>query len=254
MPTEARLDASSLLGFLLVLARVSVMFVFVPIPGSRAVPETARVILILALTIALYPLWPRPEAAVSAGLLVLWIAVEAAFGLAAGLLVGFASEIFVFAVQAVAVQAGFSYASAIDPSSEADSGVLQIIGQLTANLFFFLFGMHAVVLRALARSLEVFPPGAAVQLPAAEVLAGAGAAMMQLGLRLSLPVAALLMLADVTLALIGRIQSQLQLLSLAFPIKMLGALAVFAALTPLMPVLYRLAMRHTTRALFELVR
>ncbi|MBI5086271.1 MAG: flagellar biosynthetic protein FliR, partial [Acidobacteria bacterium] len=134
------------------------------------------------------------------------------------------------------------------------SGVMQIIGQLTANLFFFVFGMHAIVLRALARSLEVFPPGSAVQLPAAEVLAGAGTAMMQLGLRLSLPVAALLMLADVTLALLGRIQSQLQLLSLVFPIKMLGALAVFAALVPLMPVLYQMAMRYPARALFELMR
>jgi len=42
----------------------------------------------------------------------------------------------------------------------------------------------------------------------------------------------LLLLIDVALALLGRIQQQLQLLSLAFPAKMLATLAILAALAP----------------------
>jgi flagellar biosynthesis protein FliR len=46
---------------------------------------------------------------------------------------------------------------------------------------------------------------------------------------------ALLVMVDVSLALLGRLNSQLQLLSLAFPAKMLTALAVLAWVAPLVP-------------------
>ena len=48
--------------------------------------------------------------------------------------------------------------------------------------------------------------------------------MFSVGLRLALPVVALLVMVDVALALLGRLNPQLQLLSLAFPVKMLTAL------------------------------
>ena len=49
-------DAS---GFLLTLARVAGVFVFVPMPGIGGVVNPARVMLAFSITIALYPLWPR---------------------------------------------------------------------------------------------------------------------------------------------------------------------------------------------------
>ena len=47
-------------------------------------------------------------------------------------------------------------------------------------------------------------------------------------MRLALPVVALLMLVDLALALLGRLNAQLQLLTLAFPAKMLAALLLLA--------------------------
>ena len=57
MPAERHaLSSATLYGFLLVLARVSGVFVFVPIPGlRRTLRRPARVVLSLALTLALYP-------------------------------------------------------------------------------------------------------------------------------------------------------------------------------------------------------
>jgi flagellar biosynthetic protein FliR len=76
--------------------------------------------------------------------------------------------------------------------------------------------------------------------------------MFTLGLRVALPVIALLLLIDVALALLGRMQQQLQLLSLAFPIKMMAALGVLCALAPLMPKLYSGAASRTISALWHL--
>jgi flagellar biosynthetic protein FliR len=63
-----------------------------------------------------------------------------------------------------------------------------------------------------------------------EPLIHAVAGVFSTGLRLALPIIALLMMSDLTLAMFGRINSQLQLLSLSFPLKMLLALAVMTVL------------------------
>jgi flagellar biosynthetic protein FliR len=63
--------------------------------------------------------------------------------------------------------------------------------------------------------------------------------MFSTGLRLALPVVAILVLVDVSLALLGRINSQLQLLTVAFPIKMMVGLFVLSWVAMLLPTLFR---------------
>ena len=59
-----------------------------------------------------------------------------------------------------------------------------------------------------------------------------------------MPVVALLILVDVSLALLGKLNSQLQLLTLAFPAKMLVALLVLSWIGSLFPRLLREASGH----------
>lgn len=249
MWTEAPFADFPLQGFLLVLARVAGLFTAIPVPGARSLAEPVRAGFVLALALSLAPLWPavRPS---GAGQMAVWLAGELAFGLAVGLLAGFAAETLVFAAQAVALQAGFAYASTIDPSSQADSSVLQLLAQLAAGLLFFTAGLDHAAVRAIAHSLEAFPPGASwngpMWLPAIQQM---GASVLELGLRLALPVAGLLLLADLALALCSRLQSQLQLLSMAFPLKMLMALAALAAAAPLAAWIHRTAAAEGLAAL-----
>jgi flagellar biosynthesis protein FliR len=249
-------DPGVLIAFLLVVFRLGGMFAFVPIPGSKMVVEPAKLILILSLTVALQPAWPRVDAgALTAGRLAAWVAGECLFGTGVGVLVGMLSECLVFGAQAVTMQAGFSYASTFDPGSQADSTVLQTTAQLAANLLFFACGVDRIVLRAFARSLEACPPGSVeIGWQSASRLTHFGGEMLELGVRLALPVAGLLLLTDVTLALAGRLQSQLQLLSLAFPVKMLGSLAMLAILAPMMAWAYRAGILRMTEALSTFLR
>jgi flagellar biosynthetic protein FliR len=75
--------------------------------------------------------------------------------------------------------------------------------------------------------------------------------MLSTGLRLALPVAALLILIDFALALVGRVQQQLQLLSLAFPGKMAAALAILAVLAPVVPRIFNSAAQRTLTVLWH---
>ena len=77
--------------------------------------------------------------------------------------------------------------------------------------------------------------------------------MLVTGLRIALPIAALLLLIDISLALLGRMQQQLQLLSLAFPAKMLAALVLLAAMAPMLPKLFDTTAQRTLTALWRLV-
>src|ERR1044071_4544437 len=116
------LPVSTLFAFLLVLARVAGFVTFLPVPGFRGTPDSTRVVLAIAISLALFPVWPAlPDAVPSTGQLVVWVFAEAGFGLAAGLAVAFLTEGFQLAAQVLGLQAGYGYASTIDPASEADS-------------------------------------------------------------------------------------------------------------------------------------
>jgi flagellar biosynthetic protein FliR len=62
--------------------------------------------------------------------------------------------------------------------------------------------------------------------------------MFSTALRLALPVLALMVMIDIALALLGRINAHLQLLTVAFPAKMLVALALLASTMVFLPVVY----------------
>jgi len=232
---------SLVLAFLLVLARVGGALAFVPLPGVRQGPRGARAVLAGAVAIALYPAWPRlsgspPDVGTLAG----WLLSEAALGITAGLAVAFLNEGFSLAAQIFGLPAGYSYAATIDPATEAESTVLLVLAQLAAGLLFFALDMHLELLRVFARSLEVYPPGSfALGEGQMRAIVKLGAGMFAVGVRLAMPVIALLLLVDVALSLLSRIHAQLQLLMMAFPVKMLAALAMMAATLAAYPRLYR---------------
>ncbi|MBZ5676713.1 MAG: flagellar biosynthetic protein FliR [Acidobacteriia bacterium] len=237
MGTDLKLEIGTLYAFLLVLVRVSGVFVFVPLPGINAGPGIIRVALSASITLALMPLWPAiPSAGLSFGTLVGWILAEAGLGIGVGIAVAFLAEIFQMGAQILSLQAGYSFASTIDPTSGADSSVLLAIAQTSAGLLFFATGLDHQVLQAFAQSLRVHPPGQVVlNASMLNQVVQTGSVMFSTGLRLVLPILAMLLIVDISLALLGRLNSQLQLITLAFPIKMLVSLALLAWLVLVFP-------------------
>ena len=73
--------------------------------------------------------------------------------------------------------------------------------------------------------------------------------MFSVGVKLAFPVVVLLLLLDISLALTGRMQAQLQLLSLAFPAKMIAAVLLLSVLTATFPTVFEKAAELTFRTL-----
>jgi flagellar biosynthetic protein FliR len=240
MPGSLVLSLSTVLGFLLTLVRVGGVFVFVPIPGLNAVLSPARVILVLGITIALFAQWPHVNGAPSAGLFVMWLLVEASLGVGIGLTVGFVTEAFAMGAQLIGLQAGYSFASTVDPSTQADSTVLIVLTQTTTGMLFFAMGLHREIIRVFAYSMETFPAGSFVlSREAALKTVSAASVVFSTGLRLALPLIAVMVMLDISLALLGRVNAQLNLLTIAFPVKMTVGLVLLSWVALLFPVLMR---------------
>jgi flagellar biosynthetic protein FliR len=247
------LPVSTMLAFLFVLARVAGVVAFLPVPGFRNATELTRVVLAVSFTFALFPVWPSlPDELPSFGVLIGTAFAEAGFGLVVGLAVAFLNEGFQLAAQVLGVQAGFGFATTVDPTSQADSGVLQVMMTLLTGLLFFTLGLDREIVRVLAMSFQKFPAGTwAPSTASLEGVLHLSGGMFTMGLRLAMPVIALLLMLDFSLALLGRMQQQLQLLSLAFPVKMLAAIAILAMLAPVIVRLYESSAAKTMEALWR---
>jgi flagellar biosynthetic protein FliR len=192
--------------------------------------------------------------AVTVPVLAGWALAEAAVGLAIGVSVAIALEAFTLAAQVLGLQAGYAYASTIDPNTEADSGILLVFAQLMSGMLFFAMGLDREILRLFAQSLEKVPAGEYVFGRAtAEPLIRLGATLFSVGVRLALPVVALLVMVDVALALLGRINAQLQLLSLAFPAKMLITLILLSWMASMFPRMLREISGHAWTAAYRML-
>ncbi len=242
MPAEPVSLAALACGFLLALARVGAVFAFVPFAGWRSATEPARIVFVLAITLALEPHWPKvAPAGMPLMNLVLRAIGETTIGLAVGVAVALLIEAFVMGAQLIAIQAGYSYASTVDPSSQADSNVLQALSQLFATLLLLSFDADRYLIRVMASTLAL-----GAELTASESMWQQWHRLMDLGahvwvaaLRLSAPLLLLLLLVDLALSCMGRINTHLQLLSVAFPLKILATIAFLAILAGSIPPAFR---------------
>ncbi len=241
MHAELTISASTLIAFVLVLSRMVGVFVFVPLPVKEAGPSMARIAFGFATALALFPRWPVIDArGLTLGTLTVWLVSEAALGTAMGLMVSFITEFLTFGAQILGLQAGYGYASVVDPTTQADSDVLPVLAQLTAGLLFFTTGLHRYVISAFAASLDRYPPGQfAVTPDLVRTVIKLSSNVFSVGLRLALPVIGLLLMTEVALALLSRVNSQLHIGMQAFPAKMMLTLVTLASVLLIVPVLYQ---------------
>ncbi len=183
------------------------------------------------------------------------IAGESALGLTIGLALGIVLDVFQMAAQEISLLAGLGYASTIDPTSGADSTVLLTTAQITAGLLFFVSGADRLLVKALAESMRLAPPES-ITLSKAWIPAMIQFAsqIFSSGLRLAAPLLALLLLADASLAIIGRVQAQLHLISLTMPVKLAATMLLLSATIALQPDFFASLMAQWARLVEGILR
>lgn len=208
--------------------RVSAMLLVAPAFSVTVVPRRVRLALAVLLTLLLLPAAGRAAPPLTVAGLATEVAVGLILGAGAALLVT-AAEI---AGDVVSIQSGLSGAAVLDPLQGESTLVIAPLVRLTALTLLLSLDLHAVMLGALADSLEVVPLGAAGDLAAAADTALRSVAMLfVLGGQFAAPVLAASLTVTLALALLTRAAPQLNAFAIAFPVQIsVGLMTVGATL------------------------
>ncbi len=200
--------------------RVGAMFSFAPFLGSLSIPARIKAVLVLLITVLLYPFCTVPEISSGPGS---WTGIalsEVMLGLAMGLTGQLVFEGAQLAGQIVGFQFSFSLVNVIDPQTNVDTPVLSIFHQSMALLLLLVFNVHHWMLRGLAKSFAYVPIGSvSINSGAMHALFHAASGMWLAGVQMALPLLLVTLLIDVTVGFLTKASPQLPVLVLSVPLK-----------------------------------
>ncbi|MEP7381258.1 MAG: flagellar biosynthetic protein FliR [Gemmatimonadota bacterium] len=216
----------------LVGARVSGLVLVAPVFSARPVPMKVKSALVIMLSILMVPVAQShihrlpdltPTNIVGETL------IGFALGLGAAIIMGAAES----CGELLSIQIGLSGSAIMDPLSQQQTTAIgQLVHLFAISLVLALDG-HLVMLDALATSLQRLPVGSPLDIAAGlRSFVSLGSTLFALGLQFAAPVVAVVMIANVALAVLSRAAPQLQILQLAFPIQILVGLGTLVATLP----------------------
>jgi flagellar biosynthesis protein FliR len=223
-----------LAGFILVLARVSPLFLLAPVFSSRMLPLRARSVAAVAISFGLAP-WALHghhltlDVVTLGGLVVKELLVGLAYSFALGA---------VFAAVSVAgalldTAMGFSYGSLIDPITGNQSQILsQLYAMVGVLIFIAIDGDHWMI-EGLARSYDLIPIQSFPSLNA--LVGGADHAFVSIfasALELAAPVLLAVLITDAAMGMVARVMPQLNVFAVGFPAKIAVGLLVMGVSLP----------------------
>lgn len=220
---------AQMIGSVLVIGtRVSGLVLFAPFFGSAVIPPRIKVVLVIAITAVLYPVYSPHLQIVTISQWPLLVASETVVGIAMGVATNAVFEGAQMAGQVLSVQMGYSLVNILDPLTQVDSTVVAFFHQSLAMLIFLSLDVHHWILRAVANSFDYLPPGSATLNPVfLQALLHEGVIVLSLGIQIAAPVLSATLLADVVLGLMGKASPQMPLMLLGPAVKsMLGVLVL----------------------------
>jgi flagellar biosynthetic protein FliR len=230
----SQLAGNQLAGFILVLARVTPLFLLAPPFASPMVPPRVRGIIAVGISMGLAPIALHGQHVPSDPIAIATLIVE---GLLVGL--GFA---FSFAVLFAAVEtagaladlgAGFSYGSLVDPVNGNQGGAISHVYSLVGVAVFLVIGGEAWVLRGLARTFQLVPLTSAPQI---KTLVGGAeqvfSTVFTSAVEIAAPVLIALVITDAAFGVVSRVVPQLNVFAVGFPAKVAVAMLLVGASLP----------------------
>ena len=217
--------------FLLLFARVGAVLMLLPVFSEEGVPGQVRLLLALAMTLALFGLLSGhvlPHAGDDQALLGLLLG-ELLIGLSIGMLVKLFFQAIAMAGSLVSMQVGLSSALLFDPGLGGQVPVLAKLCSLAAVLVCLGLGIHHLWIAAIVRSYTVFPVGAVPNLgDLAQLAVAASGKALALAVSLAGPFLVYGLLFNLALGFSARLAPTIQVFFIAQPLNLLLGLALFA--------------------------
>ena len=243
MITIASADLNAMIAaFIFPLPRILALLSAAPPYNSGSLPRRARLILGLAITLAIAPgLDNLPAIAPASGIGLLVMAEQMLIGYAMGFSLRLVFSAIDLAGTVFSTQMGLGFATSYDPMSTSQTPVVSEMIGILALLMFMAIDGHLMVLSTLAQSFRALPIGVLPGSASWANLANAVAIVFSAGLLLALPIITALLITNTALGILGRVSPQLNLIVIGFPVTIaLGFAALYVALPYLIQPLLQL--------------
>jgi flagellar biosynthesis protein FliR len=228
-------DLTGWLGqFLWPFLRTLALFAAAPAFSSIAIPVRAKVAFALIVACLLGTIIKQSAPVTLSWASAILVGEQVLVGLAIGFAMQLALAAMAFAGDFVGVQMGFGFAGLLDVQNRFEVPVMSDFFGLVGLLLFIGLNGHLLLLGVLVRSFDVVPiaPDSAIAAEGWHALAGAGAMLFQMGVWLALPVLAVLLAAQLAMALLSRVTPQINVMSVGFSVFMWVGIAATIALLP----------------------
>ncbi|NLW44636.1 MAG: flagellar type III secretion system protein FliR [Syntrophomonadaceae bacterium] len=220
-------------GFLLVIGRISGLFIGSPVFSARQIPIQVKILLTIMLSGMIAYVTPLTSAVpiTDSWTFLMALAVEVFVGYTIGFVAYVLFAGIQLAGQLMDMQMGFGLVNVIDPQSGMQVPLIGNFNYLLATIIFLSINGHHYLLQALCNSYQIIPVlGASFNGQVVEFLMELGANMFVIGLKLAVPVVAALFMADLALGFIARTVPQMNVFVVGLPLK-IGAGLVMVLLT-----------------------
>jgi flagellar biosynthetic protein FliR len=230
----AELAGNQLVGFILVLARVTPLFIVAPLFSSALIPARVKGLVAVGISIGLTPVAMHGQQLPSGSLPVAGLVVE---GLLVGLAFAFSLAVLLAAVESagslIDVVSGFSYGTLINPMNGESAAVMSRFYSLVGTMIFLMIGGDGWTIKGLGRSFELVPLTDAPRLRS--ILGGVEqifSTVFTAALEIAAPVVIALLITDVAFGVVSRVVPQMNIFAVGFPTKVTITLLVVAASLP----------------------
>jgi flagellar biosynthetic protein FliR len=219
----------------LVLVRISGLMVFAPVFSSEAIPPRIKAGFVLAVSYLIAPVVAAfPGAHAELGILP--VLGELSVGLVFGLTLSFLFEALQFTGQVMGFQFSFSLVNLMDPNAPVQIPLMGQLFGLLGTLTVLGAGLHRTMLGALFRTFATAPVGTVTLNPrAGRALVMMAGGIFSAALQLSAPVLAATLLAELAVALAGKMSPQLPVMAMTVPVKTLLGYGVLIGSLALWP-------------------
>ncbi len=215
-------------------ARILAIISVTPLFGHRAIPARVKLGLGLMLSMAIAPgLPPLPAVAPFSYEGLLLLMQQVIIGLAIGFIMRLVFAGIELAGEVAALTMGLSFASFFDPNTSTSASVLsQWFGWLALTVFVSA-NLHLAVVAVMADSFQVLPITATpVGTGPFRLAATYGSQIFSIGVQLSLPIVAALLITNLALGILTKAAPQLNIFAIGFPITLAMGFVIVAMVLP----------------------
>lgn len=197
--------------------RIAGCLMIAPVFGAKLVPMRVRLALAIAATVVIAPLLPAPppfELSFVSGLVV---AQEVVIGAAMGFCLQMIFDALVVAGQTIAMGMGLGMATMVDPQRGVTVPVISQFFVILGMLIFLALGGHLATIRLIADSFTILPLGRFLSHDGVWMIVLWGGQMLAGAVRVALPAATALLVANIAFGVMSRAAPSLNLFAVGLP-------------------------------------